>query len=106
MAVMLRFATLALIAAAWALPATTSPAQDYPSRLVHVIAPYGPGGPSDVFSRIVAQKLSEALKQSFVVENRPGASTMIGTEAVAKAPADEIWNLVRDEAIKAQVHKS
>jgi tripartite-type tricarboxylate transporter receptor subunit TctC len=88
MAVMLRFATLALVAATVALPATTAPAQDYPNRLVHVIAPYGPGGPSDVFSRIVAQKLSEALKQSFVVENRPGASTMIGTEAVAKAPPD------------------
>jgi tripartite-type tricarboxylate transporter receptor subunit TctC len=63
-------------------------AQNYPTRLVHVIAPFGPGGPSDVFSRIVAQKLSEALKQSFVVENRPGASTMIGTESVAKAPSD------------------
>jgi len=88
MAVMLRLATLALVAVAGALPASTAPAQDYPSRLVHVIAPYGPGGPSDVFSRIVAQKLSEALKQSFVVENRPGASTMIGTDSVAKAPPD------------------
>jgi tripartite-type tricarboxylate transporter receptor subunit TctC len=69
-------------------------AQNYPTRLVHVIAPYGPGGPSDVFSRIVAQKLSEALKQSFVIENRPGASTMIGTDAVAKAPPDGYTLLV------------
>jgi tripartite-type tricarboxylate transporter receptor subunit TctC len=88
MARMLRFATLIVLAAAWGLPASKSLGQDYPTRLVHVIAPYGPGGPSDIYSRIVAQKLSDALKQSFVVENRPGASTMIGTEQVAKAPPD------------------
>jgi tripartite-type tricarboxylate transporter receptor subunit TctC len=76
---------LALFAIA---PWSGASAQNYPTRLVHVIAPYGAGGPSDVFSRIIAQKLSEALKQSFVVENRPGASTMIGTEAVAKAAPD------------------
>ena len=69
-------------------------AQNYPTRLVHVIAPFGPGGPSDVFSRIVAQKLSEALKQSFVIENRPAASTMIGTDSVAKAPPDGYTLLV------------
>src|ERR1700759_1773245 len=74
--------------------ASGAQAQNYPTRLVHVIAPYGPGGPSDVFSRIVAQKLSEALKQSFVIENRPGASTMIGTDAVAKAPPDGYTLLV------------
>jgi tripartite-type tricarboxylate transporter receptor subunit TctC len=85
MSVMLRVAALALLAIA---PWCGAAAQNYPTRLVHVIAPYGPGAPSDVYSRIVAQKLSEALKQSFVVENRPGASTMIGTEAVAKAAPD------------------
>jgi tripartite-type tricarboxylate transporter receptor subunit TctC len=85
MSVMLRVVALALFAIA---PWSGASAQNYPTRLVHVIAPYGPGGPSDVYSRIVAQKLSEALKQSFVVENRPGASTMIGTEAVAKAAPD------------------
>jgi tripartite-type tricarboxylate transporter receptor subunit TctC len=85
MSIMLRAAALALFAIA---PWSGASAQNYPTRLVHVIAPYGPGGPSDVFSRIVAQKLSDVLKQSFVVENRPGASTMIGTEAVAKAAPD------------------
>jgi tripartite-type tricarboxylate transporter receptor subunit TctC len=85
MSVMLRVVASALFAfASW----SGASAQSYPNRLVHVIAPYGPGGPSDVFSRIVAMKLSEALKQSFVVENRPGASTMIGSDAVAKAPPD------------------
>jgi len=88
MARMLRLAMLVVFAAAWGMPASTSLAQNYPTRLVHVIAPYGPGGPSDIYSRIVAQRLSDALKQSFVVENRPGASTMIGTEQVAKAQPD------------------
>ncbi len=83
------FALLSLISAS-----SGAMAQNYPNRLVHVIAPYGPGGPSDVFSRIVMQKLSEALKQSFVIENRPGASTMIGTDAVAKAPPDGYTLLV------------
>src|SRR5450432_4169888 len=88
MAVIIRFATLALFAVAFIAPSSQAPAQDYPTRVVHVIAPYGPGGPSDVFSRIVAQKLSDIFKQGFVVENRPGASTMIGTDAVAKAAPD------------------
>ncbi len=88
MNVIVRFVMPALCAIALAATVSPAPAQDYPTRLVHVIAPYGPGGPSDVFSRIVAQKLSENLKQSFVVENRPGASTMIGTEMAAKSPPD------------------
>jgi tripartite-type tricarboxylate transporter receptor subunit TctC len=91
MSVLLRVAVSALFAIASLSGAS---AQNYPTRLVHVIAPFGPGGPSDVFSRNVAQKLSEALKQSFVVENRPGASTMIGTDSVAKAPPDGYTLLV------------
>jgi tripartite-type tricarboxylate transporter receptor subunit TctC len=85
MSVLLRVAASTVFAL---LSWSAASAQNYPTRLVHVIAPYGPGGPSDVFSRIVSLKLSEALKQSFVVENRPGASTMIGTDSVAKAPPD------------------
>src|SRR5215471_5663700 len=88
MTVITRFALLALLTAPLVAPATLARAQDYPTRVVHIIAPYGPGGPADVFSRIVAQKLADTLKQGFVVENRPGASTMIGTDAVAKAAPD------------------
>src|SRR5215468_4893332 len=88
MTLTMRFALLVLLTALLVAPSVQAPAQDYPTRIVHIIAPYGPGGPADVFSRIIAQKLSETLKQSFVVENRPGASTMIGTEAVAKATPD------------------
>jgi tripartite-type tricarboxylate transporter receptor subunit TctC len=68
-----------------AVPAT---AQDYPSRPVKIIVPFGAGGPADVFARQLAQHLSDTLKQSFVVENRPGAGSIIGTDAVAKSPAD------------------
>jgi tripartite-type tricarboxylate transporter receptor subunit TctC len=86
--VRMRLGMLAFLTASLAVLCGQAWAQDYPTRIVHVIAPYGPGGPSDVFSRIVAQKLSDNLRQGFVVENRPGASTMIGTDAVAKAAAD------------------
>ncbi|HMA73642.1 MAG TPA: tripartite tricarboxylate transporter substrate binding protein [Xanthobacteraceae bacterium] len=88
MMVTMRFALLALLTGFFIAPSTQAPAQDYPTRIVHIIAPYGPGGPADVFSRVLAQKLSDNLKQSFVLENRPGASTMIGTDAVAKAVPD------------------
>jgi tripartite-type tricarboxylate transporter receptor subunit TctC len=79
---------LAVLVATLAMLCGQAPAQDYPTRTVHIIAPYGPGGPADIFSRVLAQKLSDSLKQGFVIENRPGASTMIGTDAVAKAAPD------------------
>src|SRR5438128_10362757 len=66
-------------------PAALS-AQDYPTRPVKIIVPFGAGGPADVYSRVLAQHLSEALKQPFVVEDRPGAGSIIGTDVVAKSP--------------------
>src|SRR2546421_5126761 len=63
-------------------------AQDYPTRPVRIIVPFGAGGPADVFSRVLAQHLSDALKHPFVVEDRPGAGSIIGSDAVAKSPAD------------------
>src|SRR5258708_17164014 len=84
----MRLGMLASVAATLVVLGGQAPAQTYPTRVVHVIARFGPGSPADVFSRIVAQKLSDTLKQGFVVENRPGASTMIGTDAVAKAAPD------------------
>src|SRR5947207_2139105 len=61
-------------------------AQDYPTRTVKIIVPFGAGGPADVFSRVLAQHLSDALKEPFIVEDRPGAGSIIGTDAVAKSP--------------------
>ncbi len=63
-------------------------AQDYPTRNVKIIVPFGAGGPADVYARVLAQNLSDALKQGFVVENRPGGGSIIGTDAVAKSDAD------------------
>jgi tripartite-type tricarboxylate transporter receptor subunit TctC len=87
---------LHLAAGAAALPAVSrmARAQAYPARPVRVIVPFGPGGPSDVFSRIVLQKLSDTMRQGFVVENRLGASTMIGTEVASKAVPDGYTLLV------------
>src|SRR4026207_1933309 len=69
-------------------------AQNYPNRPVKVIVPFGAGGPADVYARVLAQHLSEETKQSFVVEDRPGAGSIIGTDAVAKSPPDGYTLLV------------
>jgi tripartite-type tricarboxylate transporter receptor subunit TctC len=82
---LLRALPIALIAClTWA----AASAEDYPSRPVKIIVPFGAGGPADLFSRVLAQHLSEALKQSFIVEDRPGAGSVIGTDAVAKSAPD------------------
>ena len=63
-------------------------ADDYPSRPVKIIVPFGAGGPTDVYTRAIAEELRKSLHQPFVMENRPGAGTTIGTDVVAKAPPD------------------
>ncbi len=55
-------------------------AQSYPTKAVRMIVPFGAGGPADVFARVLAQHLQETFKQNFVVENRPGAGAIIGTD--------------------------
>jgi len=62
--------------------------QNYPARPVKIVVPFGAGGSADVYGRFLAAKLSDALGQSFVVENRPGGGAVVGTDAVAKSPAD------------------
>jgi len=63
-------------------------AQDYPSRPIRLVVPYPPGGLTDVLARALGERLGAALKQPVLVENRPGAGTLLGAEMVAKAPAD------------------
>jgi tripartite-type tricarboxylate transporter receptor subunit TctC len=63
-------------------------ADDYPSRPVKIIVPFGAGGPTDVYTRAIGEELRKSLHQPFVMENRPGAGTTIGTDFVAKSPPD------------------
>src|SRR5262245_33632960 len=81
---------LHLAAGAAAVPAVSRIARalDYPTRPVRVIVPFAPAGTTDILARWIGQWRSERLGQQFVIENRPGASTIIGTEAVVRAPAD------------------
>jgi tripartite-type tricarboxylate transporter receptor subunit TctC len=88
-AVMRLIAFLLPVMLAWPVSAET-----YPSRTVRLIVPFGAGGPADVYARILAKYLTEETKQSFVVEDRPGAGSLIGTDAVAKSAPDGYTLLV------------
>ncbi len=63
-------------------------AQEYPSKPVRIIVPFAAGGPADIYARFIGQRLQDALGQNFIVDNRPGAGAIIGTDAVAKSAAD------------------
>ena len=84
-----RFACL--LAAAFAAGsgfAATALAQAYPSKPLRIVVPFGAGGPADVYARFLAQQLQQPLGQNVIVENRPGAGSIIGTDVVAKSPPD------------------
>ncbi|MBN8920241.1 MAG: tripartite tricarboxylate transporter substrate binding protein [Rhizobiales bacterium] len=70
------------------LNVSTAAAQDYPSKVIKLIVPYGPGGPTDVVARVIAPIMQEALKQNVIIENRAGAGSVIGARAVASADPD------------------
>ena len=85
----LLFATAALIAPLYAGEAAAQGAPaTYPARPIRVIVPFPAGGPSDVGMRVIAQKMTDNWGQQVLVDNRPGANTIIGAEAVAKSSAD------------------
>jgi len=83
----MRSSILALLATL-ALAAGSVAAQDYPTRPVKIIVPFAAGGPADVYARFLAQRLGDAMGQPFVVDDRPGAGSIIGTDAVAKSAPD------------------
>ena len=87
---LLRRQFLHLAAGAGALPAVSriAWALDYPTRPVHIVVGFPPGGSTDTIARIIGQWLSQRLGQPFIIENRPGAGSNIGAEAVVRAPAD------------------
>ena len=76
----------------------TAHAQGYPSKPVRIVVPFATGGPADNYARFVAQRLGEELKQSFIVENKPGAGAIIGTDSAAKSPADGYTLLMMSNA--------
>jgi tripartite-type tricarboxylate transporter receptor subunit TctC len=76
---------VALVAVATAFAAH---AQNWPSKPVRIIVPFAAGGPADIYARVIAQKLGESMGQAFIVEDKPGAGSLIGTEAVAKSAPD------------------
>src|SRR5215212_8114089 len=78
----------ALLLAAAALAATPCAAQNYPNRTIRFIVPFGAGGPTDVFTRALGEELRKSLGQPIIMENRPGAGTIIGTTEVARAAPD------------------
>ncbi|MBL8346896.1 MAG: tripartite tricarboxylate transporter substrate binding protein, partial [Rubrivivax sp.] len=88
------FLALSMAFALGLVPGTPAQAQDYPTRPVRLIVPFAPGGSADVFGRFIAQRLQESLGQSFVIDNRPGGGSIIGTDAVAKAAPDGYTLLV------------
>src|SRR5262245_48892883 len=100
---------LQLATAFAAAPAITRSAwaQDYPTRPVRMVVPFAPGGAADISGRVIGQWLSDRLGQTFVIENRPGGGTNIGTEVVATAAPDGYTLLVANagNAINATMYR-
>src|ERR1700751_5381900 len=90
--------------AALFLFASSALAQPYPNRPIRFVVPFPPGGGVDIVARAVGEKLSPRLRQPIVIENKPGAGTTIGTDAVAKSAPDGYTLLVSGIASQAIVH--
>lgn len=80
--------SVSAVGAVWLACCAPAFAQNYPAKVVRLVAPFPPGGSSDLIARIVAQKMSEGFSQQVIVENRPGAGSNLGAQVAARAPAD------------------
>src|ERR1700693_522754 len=102
-----KFLHLAAGAAAMLALSRSATAQAYPRRPVRIVVGFGPGGVADITTRLIAQWLSERFHQAFVVENRPGAGSNIGTEAALRAPPDgyTLLQVSSSNAINATLYK-
>src|SRR5438552_19098070 len=87
-----------MLAAAFAFAAPAL-AQSWPTKPVKIVVPFGPGGPADIYARILGQELSGALGQAFVIENKAGAGGTIGADIVAKAAPDGYTLLMMSNTI-------
>lgn len=103
----MRNAVLAALAAATLIPAAAPAADRFPNRPVRFIVPYPPGGGSDITGRAIGERMQVSTGQTFVIDNRPGATGLIGTEIAAKAPADGYTIILADapHTINAVVYK-
>jgi tripartite-type tricarboxylate transporter receptor subunit TctC len=103
-----KFLRLAAGAAALPVLSRIARAQAYPARPVRIIVPFGPGGSGDIVTRLMGQWASEQLRQSFIIENRPGASTNIAVETVVRAPSDgyTLLLIVTANAVNASLHQN
>ena len=93
-----QFAYLGFAAAVSLAGPLPAQAQDYPSRAVKIIVPFAAGGPADNYARFMGQQLQAGLGQNFIIENKPGAGSIIGTDFVAKAAADGYTLLMMSNA--------
>src|SRR5215470_8799560 len=92
------FALAAALAAGRA-DAQTTPVQSWPTKSIRIIVPYPPGGLSDVFARLIGDKLARRLGQSIVIDNRPGGNTIIGTQATAQSAGNGYTLLLTNGAL-------
>ena len=96
---MIAWSTAAMLCLGSAAPVAAQTATTYPTKTIRIIVPFTPGGGNDISARFISQRLTEAFKQSVIVENRPGAGSTVGTDLVAKSAPDGYTLMVIHNAI-------